>query len=157
VTDAAGIAVRPVGHVRSPRTEHGSRGWGGVRARIEMDAARFGPETLQGLDAFSHVIFVFHFHRVAEDDYDIEPRRPRGNPDWPEVGVFARPGRERPNRIGVTVSRLLSVDGTTLTVEGLDALDGTPVLDIKPHFTGFAPRGAVSEPDWSQALMRDYW
>jgi tRNA (adenine37-N6)-methyltransferase len=83
--------------------------------------------------------------------------RPRGNPDWPMVGIFAQRGRNRPNRIGVSVCRIVKVDGTRLEVEGLDAIDGTPVLDIKPVLKGFLPRGKVREPDWASSIMADYW
>lgn len=84
-------------------------------------------------------------------------RHPRGNPNWPRVGIFAQRGKDRPNRLGVTVCRLLAIEGTVLKVKGLDAIDGTPVLDIKPYMQGFAPREAVREPSWAAELMRDYW
>jgi tRNA (adenine37-N6)-methyltransferase len=87
----------------------------------------------------------------------ILARRPRGRADWPEVGIFAQRGKNRPNRIGVTVCRLLSVRDLTIEVEGLDAIDGTPVLDIKPYVSGFAPKGAVREPAWARELMETYW
>jgi tRNA (adenine37-N6)-methyltransferase len=63
----------------------------------------------------------------------------------------------RPNRIGVSICRLLSVTGLTLFVEGLDAVDGSPVLDIKPVWNGYLPRGALREPRWAQELMAGYW
>ncbi|MFN5819570.1 MAG: TrmO family methyltransferase, partial [Novosphingobium sp.] len=87
----------------------------------------------------------------------LTARHPRGNPDWPKVGVFAQRGRNRPNRLGVSVCRILGVDGTSLLVGGLDAIDGTPVLDIKPVMAEFQPRGEVRQPDWSRELMADYW
>ena len=62
----------------------------------------------------------------------------------------------RPNRLGVTVCRLLKVDGTRLHVRGLDAIDGTPVLDIKPVMSGVLPRGEIREPPWATELMREY-
>ena len=73
------------------------------------------------------------------------------------VGIFAQRGKDRPNRIGVTVCSLLGVDGLTLRVRGLDAIDGTPVLDIKPVMRGFLPRGEVREPEWAGELMKGYW
>jgi len=91
--------------------------------------------------------------------YKIETgaRHPRGNTAWPKVGIFAQRGKDRPNRIGVTVCRILSVDGLSLRVRGLDAIDGTPVLDIKPVMRGFLSRGEIREPDWARDLMADYW
>ena len=67
------------------------------------------------------------------------------------------PARRRPNRLGVCVARIVSVDGLSLTLEGLDAIDGTPVIDIKPVFKGFLPRGEVREPAWAGELMKEYW
>ena len=71
--------------------------------------------------------------------------------------MFAQRNKRRPNRIGVCVARLLAIEGGELTVQGLDAIDGTPVLDIKPYMVEFAPRETVRQPEWSRELMRDYW
>jgi tRNA (Thr-GGU) A37 N-methylase len=73
------------------------------------------------------------------------------------VGIYAQHGRMRPNRIGVSVGRVLGVDGTAVDVEGLDADDGTPRLDIKPVWTGYLPRGEFREPDWARDIMSRYW
>ena len=73
------------------------------------------------------------------------------------VGILAQRAKSRPNRIGVTLCELVSVDGLALRVRGLDAIDGTPVLDVKPYFSAFGPRGRVREPTWVHELMRDYW
>ena len=81
----------------------------------------------------------------------------RGGDDWPLVGVFAQRNKARPNRLGATTCRLLASSGHTLHVQGLDAIDGTPVLDIKPHVTGYGPRGEVREPAWVKELMDGYW
>jgi len=86
-----------------------------------------------------------------------EERRPRGREDWPLVGIFAQRGRNRPNRLGVSVCRIVSVEGLDLEVEGLDAIDGTPVVDIKPVLSGFLPRGEVREPAWAAEIMESYW
>ena len=100
---------------------------------------------------------VFHFDRVPEAQINTGARHPRERTDWPLVGIFAQRGKARPNRIGVCICRLLSVSGTALKVRGLDAIDGTPVLDIKPVMKGFLPRGEISEPGWAHELMRGYW
>jgi len=120
-------------------------------------APRFGPAALAGLSDFSHLEVIFHFDQVPENEINTGARHPRGRTDWPLVGIFAQRGRNRPNRIGVSTCRLLSVEGTRLKVSGLDAVDGTPVLDIKPVMTGFLPRGVVHEPEWVSEVMRDYW
>ena len=73
------------------------------------------------------------------------------------AGIFAQRGKNRPNRLGVCVCRVVGVDGLAVEVEGLDAIDGTPVLDIKPVLKGFLPRGEVREPAWATEIMKDYW
>lgn len=151
------IHLRPVGHVTSTRREIGDDDWDRERATIELDATRFGPDALLGLDAFSHVEVVFLFDRVPLESVEHGARRPRGNPDWPLVGIFAQRAKDRPNRLGLTTCRLLAVDGLTIQVHGLDAVDGTPVLDIKPCMAEFAPRGTVRQPAWSSDLMSGYW
>lgn len=112
---------------------------------------------MRGLDAFSHVEVVYVFDRVDPQSVQTASRHPRGNADWPRVGIFAQRAKGRPNRLGVTVCQLLGVDGLTLSVRSLDAIDGTPVLDVKPYMIDFAPRGEVREPAWSRELMTDYW
>ena len=84
-----------------------------------------------GLADFSHCIVVYVFDKAAWDDSKMS-RRPRGNKDWPEVGIFAQRAKDRPNRLGVTVCRVLEVKDSTVRIAGLDAIDGTPVVDIKP-------------------------
>jgi tRNA (Thr-GGU) A37 N-methylase len=151
------ITIHPVGFVRGGRSEPVDDAWDAVEARIELDATLLGPDAALGLDAFSHVEVIFHFDRAAAADVNTGARHPRGRRDWPLVGILAQRGKDRPNRIGVTVCRILSVDGLSLRVRGLDAIDGTPVLDIKPVMTGFLPRGDRREPDWAGELMQDYW
>ncbi|MGD0761830.1 MAG: SAM-dependent methyltransferase [Roseiarcus sp.] len=150
------IQLRPVGYVRGGRKEPIDDSWDEVVASIEL-APEYGPEALAGLDGFSHVEVVFHFHRVAESAVVTSARRPRGRADWPKVGIFAQRSKDRPNRIGVTICTLLSVAGTSLRVAGLDAIDGAPVLDVKPCMRGYLPRGEVVEPAWASEIMRRYW
>ena len=148
--------VEPIGTVSSSRSEPIDDGWDNEATRVTI-SDRFEESALDGLADFSHVEVVYLFDRVAADTVDVAARRPRGNPDWPMVGIFAQRGKNRPNRIGVTTCRLISVQGRVLTVAGLDAIDGTPVLDIKPYFAEFGPRGDVHQPDWAHQLMRQYW
>jgi len=150
------IVTIPVAWVRGGRTQPEDDSWDQVTAEIVLEE-RFGPEALAGLDSFSHIEVVFHFDRVAEAAVETGARHPRGRADWPLAGIFAQRGKARPNRIGVTACRLLSVTGRTLKVRGLDAIDGTPVLDIKPVMREFLPRGEVNQPGWASELMKDYW
>ena len=152
-----GIVVEPLGHVVGGRAVVEDDAWGPVEARISLDHPRVTAETMRGLADFSHVEVVFVFDRVDADGVEWGSRHPRGNLHWPLVGILAQRAKDRPNRIGVSRCELAAVDGTDLIVRGLDAVDGTPVLDVKPWLEGFAPRGAVREPAWAHDLMRDYW
>jgi tRNA (Thr-GGU) A37 N-methylase len=151
------FVVEPIGRVRSLRTMAVDDGWDAIDAIVELDSARFDAEALAGLEAFSHVEVIFLFHGVAPSAIVEGARHPRGRTDWPKVGIFGQRGKDRPNRLGATVCRLLGVSGLSLAVRGLDAIDATPVLDIKPYMRGFAPRGDIAEPAWAAALMADYW
>jgi tRNA (adenine37-N6)-methyltransferase len=145
------LEVSPIGVVHSPALHSVDNVWGGIKCRIDLDSSRFTPESLRGLDDFSHVEVVFFFHRVPESEIET------GSPGSPRVGIFAQRGKARPNRIGVTICRLLSVKDLSLEVVGLDAIDGTPVLDIKPYMREFAARGEIRQPGWVDELMRGYW
>lgn len=151
------FTITPIGHVRGGRHDNLDDDWGDVTAAIELDANRFSADALLGLDAFSHVDVVFLFDRIPEGDIEWTSRHPRGNLAWPKVGIFAQRGAQRPNRLGVTIARIVSVKDHTLIVQGLDAIDGTPVIDIKPVMRGFQPRGEIREPDWAGEIMTDYW
>jgi tRNA-Thr(GGU) m(6)t(6)A37 methyltransferase TsaA len=157
VAGLAEVTLRPIATVRGGRDAPTDDDWGQSRARIELDPARFPPEALAGLADFSHAEVIFLFDRVSDEKIETGARRPRGRADWPLVGIFAQRGKNRPNRIGLTTCRIVAVDGLGVEVEGLDAIDGTPVLDIKPVLSGFLARGAVREPAWALEIMRDYW
>jgi tRNA-Thr(GGU) m(6)t(6)A37 methyltransferase TsaA len=153
----APVELRPIGVVRCARAEAIDDDWGDVEAVVALDADRFGPDVVAGLDAFSHVEVVFLFHGVDEGGVTLGARHPRGNPDWPQVGILAQRAKNRPNRLGTTTCELLGVDGLELRVRGLDAIDGTPVLDVKPYLAEFAPRTPSRQPAWATALMAGYW
>jgi tRNA (Thr-GGU) A37 N-methylase len=157
MTGPGEVTLRPVGTLRGGREAPTDDDWGESRARIELDSARFTPDALAGLADFSHAKVIFLFDRVPDEKIETGARRPRGRADWPLVGIFAQRGKNRPNRIGLTTCRIVAVDGLAVEVEGLDAIDGTPVLDIKPVLSGFLPRGEVREPAWALEIMRDYW
>jgi tRNA (adenine37-N6)-methyltransferase len=154
--DAGVLRIDPVGRVEGGRGEPVDDDWGDVEAVIRLDD-RFGPEALAGLDAFSHLEVVYAFHLVEAAAVEQGARHPRGNTDWPRVGIFAQRGKDRPNRLGVSRCELHGVEGRVLRVRGLDALDGTPVLDIKPWMAEFGPRGETRQPTWASELMRGYW
>jgi tRNA-Thr(GGU) m(6)t(6)A37 methyltransferase TsaA len=149
------FSLDPVGVVRSTRAEAEDDQWDSETSSIEL-LSPFGERALLGLAEFSHCIVVYVFDKATWDESRMS-RHPRGNKDWPEVGIFAQRAKDRPNRIGVTVCQVIEVNGSTIRVGGLDAIDGTPVVDIKPWMVEFGPRGEVVQPSWSSELMKDYW
>jgi tRNA-Thr(GGU) m(6)t(6)A37 methyltransferase TsaA len=151
------IVLDPVGVVRSPVQTQADDIWGGVVAVIELDPDRVGPDACKGLEEFSHAEVLFHLHQVPPGRIETNARHPRGRADWPPVGIFAQRGRVRPNRIGLSVCRLVKVEGLRLTVLDLDAIDGTPVIDVKPYMTEFGPKGDIRQPPWSRELMANYF
>jgi tRNA-Thr(GGU) m(6)t(6)A37 methyltransferase TsaA len=151
------LELHPIGTVHSPVVNPVDDIWGGVTCRIDLDPSRFTADSLAGLADFSHVEVVFLFHQVQESEIATGSRHPRNRLDWPKVGIFAQRGKNRPNRIGVTICRLLSVGNLSVEVAGLDAIDGTPVLDIKPYMLEFAARGEIRQPEWARELMAGYW
>ena len=148
----------PIGTVANSRTEPLDDDWDRVDSTIQLDLDLLGDGATAGLRSFSHVEVVFVFDRVGADEVETGSRHPRGNTDWPEVGILAQRAKGRPNRIGTTVCELMAVrPGGVVEVRGLDAIDGTPVLDIKPYMAEFGPRGDVLQPAWSHELMEGYW
>ena len=150
------ITVEPIAHVRAKRATPEDDFWGGETAVIEL-VDGIDPESLFGLEDFSHAEVIFHFHQVDPAKIVLDARRPRNNSDWPRIGIFAQRGKNRPNRLGVSVCAIVAVEGRRIHVRGLDAIDGTPVLDIKPVLREFLPRGEVRQPDWAGELMAEYW
>jgi tRNA-Thr(GGU) m(6)t(6)A37 methyltransferase TsaA len=152
------ILLSPIGWVRSSEKGPRENYWGEVVSEIVLDRDSFLTGALDGLSEFSHVEVLFHLHGVNKGAVVTGRRHPRGNVKWPEVGIFAQRAKSRPNRIAATICRLLSVQDLTLTVQGLDALDGSPVLDIKPVFAEFLPeRASIRQPKWSREMMTKYF
>ena len=150
------VTLEPVAFVEADRKEALDDFWGGSESRIVL-ADGFDDDALAGIEEFSHAEIIYSFHRVSEADVTRDARHPRGNRDWPRVGIFAQRGKNRPNRIGSTIVRIVAREPRALRVAELDAIDGTPVLDIKPVIAEFLPREDVREPEWCRELMRDYW
>ncbi len=150
------ITLRAVAYIRNDRSEALDDNWDDVVSTVEL-ASDVPSEALRGLGDFSHVEVVF-FADWAED---VPPapwhRRPRGNENWPDVGVFAQRNKDRPNRILLTTVELDEVGERFVRVRGLDGIDGTPVLDIKPVFHWSVPRSEVRVAQWSEELGEQYF
>lgn len=148
--------IEPIGFVQTTRLHPEDDFWGNQQACITL-VEQFTPEALQGLADFSHIEVTFLFHQVDAAKIVTGARHPRNNSAWPAVGIFAQRGKNRPNRLGSTICPIVRVEQKSLYVIELDAINGTPVLDLKPVMAEFLPRQAVRQPLWSHELMRDYW
>jgi tRNA-Thr(GGU) m(6)t(6)A37 methyltransferase TsaA len=154
---AEAYTIRPIGMVRSAITAPADDCWAGLVSVIGLDPLQFTAECTLGLADFSHAEIVFLFDRVVPEKVFTRARHPRDRRDWPNTGIFAQRAKDRPNRIGVTVCKIESVDGLCVSVRELDAIDGTPVLDIKPYVEEFGPREPVRQAAWSRELMAGYF
>jgi tRNA-Thr(GGU) m(6)t(6)A37 methyltransferase TsaA len=149
------VNLTPIGVVRSPVTTPVDEGWGEVVSEIHVEPAL--ATGLAELERFSHALVLFWMHQSTFDPAVDLVRRPRGRADMPEAGIFAQRAKHRPNPIGVTAVRILARQGGMLRVRGLDAIDGTPVLDVKPYVPVFDGVGDATVPEWLERLMRDYF
>ncbi|MFT4413676.1 SAM-dependent methyltransferase [Fredinandcohnia humi] len=111
---------------------------------------------LSGLNDYSHVL-VFFYMDGYKDTNEGWKRKPRGLVDLAEIGCFAQRTKYRPNRIGLSTVKIVSIEGDLIKVRGLDANDGTIVLDIKPYIYEFDVRVDVKVPNWMNELMQDYF
>ena len=150
------VALSPIGTVKNTRRLVEDDHWGGVVSVIELDSS-FTEDTLLQIEEFSHAEIIYYFHLVQDAKVETGARHPRNNQDLPKVGIFAQRGKNRPNRLGASIVKIIKREGTQLFVQGLDAIDETPVLDIKPVMQEFLPREEVSQPDWATELMENYW
>ena len=149
------IVHKPIGFVSSPVNDQKDENWGDVISRIILEPEYVGG--LSGLEDFSHAIIVVHLHQAGFISKKHLHRRPQGRDDMPDVGIFSQRVKDRPNPIGITAVSVIDVTEEYLEVRGLDAIDGTPVLDIKPYFPGFDKIEKAAVPDWVNVLMKDYF
>ena len=148
--------ISPVAFVEGVRASPQDDFWGGQESRIVL-VPELPAEALAGLNSFSHVEILYLFHQVENTKIITGARHPRNNSAWPKVGIFAPRAKNRPNRIGSTICRLVRVEDKSLTVAELDAIDGTPVIDIKPVMREFLPKEKTGQPSWATELMAEYW
>ncbi|WP_419961742.1 SAM-dependent methyltransferase [Psychrobacillus sp. BM2] len=149
-------SIKPIAFVNNTRKDILDDNWGSIISTIEL-AENINESSLKGINEFSHLEIIFFFDKVSDDKIHYEARHPRNNKDYPEVGIFAQRGKNRPNKLGVTIVELVELKQRVLIVKGLDAIDGTPIIDIKPVMKEFLPKDEVSQPDWSISLMKNYW
>jgi tRNA (adenine37-N6)-methyltransferase len=150
------FVVKPIAFVKNTRREIKDDSWSEVVSEIEL-AAGIPEETLDRIEEFSHLEIIYLFHRIGEKDVVLNSAHPRENPNWPKVGIFAQRKKNRPNRLGLSLVKLIRKEGRVLTVKFLDAIDGTPILDIKPVMKEFLQQEEIIQPSWSIELMKSYW
>ncbi|RXI96618.1 S-adenosylmethionine-dependent methyltransferase [Anaerobacillus alkaliphilus] len=150
------INLKPIGTAYNDRLEIEDDNWGQVMTRIELDN-EIPADSLWGIEEFSHAEIVYYFHKVNKDKIVTGARHPRNNVSLPKVGIFAQRGKNRPNQLGVTIVTVVKREGNQLIVRGLDCINDTPILDIKPVMHEFLPRESFRQPNWSQEIMRKYW
>ncbi|WP_372371624.1 SAM-dependent methyltransferase [Candidatus Uabimicrobium sp. HlEnr_7] len=151
------IQVKPIGWIENSVKQIRDDHWGSIESTICLDDKQFTSASLATLDSFSHVVVLFYMHKVSEEKIQYLARHPRNQKHWPKVGIFAQRAKSRPNKIGVSVCKIVCVKDLKVIVVGLDAIDKTPVLDIKPYMEEFAPKSSIEQPSWSRELMKNYY
>lgn len=148
------IFMQPIGFVHNQVNEKKDTQWGSDISTVVLDQQYQGG--LTGLEGFTHALVLTYLDKAKYVPEKHLQRRPQGREDMPVVGIFSQRTKDRPNCIGVTAVEIVRVEANALTVKGLDAIDGTPILDIKPYYPVFDKRDAKT-PDWVDVLMKDYF
>ena len=148
------IVLEPIGVVKNSVENKKDVSWGEDTSTIVLNEEYC--TGLKGLEDFSHVIVLYHLDKANYDSRKHLQRKPQNREDMPLVGIFSQRGKDRPNRIGMTSVEIVSVSERKLTVKGLDAIDGTPVLDIKPYYPVYDKKEATV-PEWVDRLMEHYF
>ena len=146
-----GICLEPVGFVETEAVGNEVRDKNVVSKIIFREELS---EALAGVEEFSHLFVLFWLHKMSDEDRRITQVHPRGRSDMPLLGIFATRTPHRPNPIGLTRVKLLKLEGNIITVQGLDAFDSTPVLDIKP-FDSWDTTEDSKVPEWWMKLQKE--
>ncbi|MBW2622191.1 MAG: tRNA (N6-threonylcarbamoyladenosine(37)-N6)-methyltransferase TrmO [Deltaproteobacteria bacterium] len=149
------ILFKPIGYVATDVTERVDDNWGEVISRIDLQEEYTG--SLLGLADFSHAIIVTFLHQAEYNPARHLQRRPRGLAEMPKLGIFSQRVKNRPNPIGITTVEIIEAGDRYLEIRGLDAVNGTPILDIKPYFPHFDRVQNPLVPEWVNKLMEDYF
>lgn len=149
------ITLKPVAFVKNEVTDKKDDSWGNDTSKIVLEDELVGG--LKGLEEFSHAIIVYYLDKADFDKDTNLQRRPRNREDMPLLGIFSQRAKDRPNNIGITSVEIVSVSDKELVVKGLDAIDNTPVLDIKPYFPMYDCKKDCKVPQWVNRLMTGYF
>jgi tRNA-Thr(GGU) m(6)t(6)A37 methyltransferase TsaA len=150
-----GIEIRPLGIVRNSRKDPVDDNWSDVESVIELEET-IPAECLDGIEEFSHLEIIFLFHKSQKELLGSE--HPRENRSLPAVGIFSQRKKDRPNHLGTTIVELIRREDSRIYVKKLDAIDETPVIDIKPVFRQFLPHPSeIRQAVWVEEIMKNYW
>ncbi|MBM7541947.1 SAM-dependent methyltransferase [Amphibacillus cookii] len=150
------ITLEPIGFAYNERDEIRDDYWGEVISEIILDTS-FPEESLCKIESFSHLDIIFYFHKVEKKKIFTGARHPRNDENLPKVGIFGQRSKNRPNQLGLTTVKVLNREGRRLFVSGLDCINETPILDIKPVMEEFLPKGPIVQPEWTHKIMKKYW
>jgi tRNA-Thr(GGU) m(6)t(6)A37 methyltransferase TsaA len=148
--------IRSIATVLNSRSAVSDDFWGDIISEIKLDDD-IPEDALAGIEDFSHAEIIFVFDKALSSTPVLGSEHPRENKAWPKVGIFAQRKKNRPNFIGTTICEIIKKEGRSLFVKKMDAIDGTPVIDIKPVMKEFLPQSGIKQPSWSIELMKDYW
>lgn len=148
------IVMKPIGYVKNNVENRKDVSWGEDVSAIVLNEEYHGG--LKGLEEFTHVTIIYYLDKAKFDREKHLQRRPQNRDDMPLVGIFSQRGKDRPNQIGMTSVQIISVSENCLTVKGLDVIDGTPILDIKPYYPVYDQKNA-KVPEWVERLMEHYF
>ncbi len=149
------ITLKPIATISNKRDTPTDDFWGDTISEVTL-LPHIPEEAFKGIEEFSHLEIIYYFDKVDPNKI-VYSGHPRGNKDWPEMGIFCQRKKDRPNQLGLCTVELIEHSGRTIRVKYLDAIEGTPVLDIKPVFKEFGVKGDIRQPAWTVELMEDYW
>lgn len=150
------ITVNPIGFAYNERHEIEDDYWGEVVTKIILNSSLL-EEALSEIESFSHLEIIFYFHMVNKNKIVTGARYPRNDEALPKVRFFAQRGKNGPNQLGLTTVRIIKREGRELSVVGLDCINETPILDIKPVMKEFLPKESIVQPNWTKDIMKNYW
>lgn len=147
VADVSAVTFSPIGVVANAGEDVNRQDWSRVRSEVRLRAEL--ADALLGLSEYSHVIVIGYLDQIPAELRERAQAYPSGDSKLPLQGALALRGGARPNPLSFTVCRLLEIEGATLRLEGLDLVDGTPVLDVKPYIAFYDSEPAATLPKWA--------
>jgi tRNA (adenine37-N6)-methyltransferase len=154
-TPMPALELMPIGTIHNSVTDPIDEQWNKVISDIHINPDL--ADGLKGLEDWSHIVVIYVMHQTEFNKAEHLVRRPRGISEMPEIGIFAQRARHRPNLIGITAVKIQRIEGNIIRVKGLDAIDGTPVIDIKPYAPVYDGVSNPLVPSWFLQMMQGYF